>query len=881
MIQNPYSHTAQEIADDLDSNLTNGLEKKRIKKHLEAYGPNEIPEKGRKSLWRIITDQFLDPIIYILTAATILAFVFSDWLEGIAILVVILISVLIGFFMEFQAIRSLEILRKMGQTMIHVIRSGNIQKIRAVELVPGDIMMIQTGDVVAADARLISEENLSIKESALTGESLPISKTTEILPDHTPITDQHNMVFKGTMAITGSGKAIVTSTGVNTQLGKIQQMGVDAKKDTTPLEKKLRQLSIWLIWVTLAFVLMIVIAGIIRGKNLILIIETGVALAVAAIPEGLPIVATIALAKGMLRLSKRQVIIKKLEAVQTLGATNIIFTDKTGTLTEDKMKVHTIIAKGIKSYDVQQKIKERFEFAKGNEAFNKMMQVSILCNNISSIDDGLNGDSIDFALIDFANNIGYDIESIRKENQEKLELPFDSDRKLMATVNQNEHGFYIYAKGAFEELAEACDSILEDGNVYDFDNKKEWHDKVDALAAQGLRILAFAYKEVEKVPKKEHLMKQLVFLGIIGFIDPAREDVKATIDIYKKAGIKVIMATGDHPKTARKIAEDVGLLADDAPIEKVIHGKDLQNIKNADKKIKAQLLNASVFARVTPEQKLDLISFHQKNGNIVGMIGDGINDVPALKKADIGIAMGVRGTEAAREVADVILKNDKFTAIELAIRQGRVVIQNIRQFVIYLLSCNLAEILSVGFAALLSLTAPLLPMQILFLNLVTDVFPALALGLGKGEEDSMEQPPRDPKKPLMTRKDWYATMIYGLSISVSVIGIVVYCDFVLKLKWDIINNMAFYTLVLAQLFNVFNMPKRSESFFKNEVSNNIWVWGAILLSLVITLAAYLIPPISNALSLVPITYGQLGLTVLFALGSIVLAQLVKRTGLFF
>lgn len=881
MIQNPYSHTAQEIADDLDSNLTNGLEKKRIKKHLEAYGPNEIPEKGRKSLWRIITDQFLDPIIYILTAATILAFVFSDWLEGIAILVVILISVLIGFFMEFQAIRSLEILRKMGQTMIHVIRSGNIQKIRAVELVPGDIMMIQTGDVVAADARLILEENLSIKESALTGESLPISKTTEILPDHTPITDQHNMVFKGTMAITGSGKAIVTSTGVNTQLGKIQQMGVDAKKDTTPLEKKLRQLSIWLIWVTLAFVLMIVIAGIIRGKNLILIIETGVALAVAAIPEGLPIVATIALAKGMLRLSKRQVIIKKLEAVQTLGATNIIFTDKTGTLTEDKMKVHTIIAKGIKSYDVQQKIKERFEFAKGNEAFNKMMQVSILCNNISSIDDGLNGDSIDFALIDFANNIGYDIESIRKENQEKLELPFDSDRKLMATVNQNEHGFYIYAKGAFEELAEACDSILEDGNVYDFDNKKEWHDKVDALAAQGLRILAFAYKEVEKVPKKEHLMKQLVFLGIIGFIDPAREDVKATIDIYKKAGIKVIMATGDHPKTARKIAEDVGLLADDAPIEKVIHGKDLQNIKNADKKIKAQLLNASVFARVTPEQKLDLISFHQKNGNIVGMIGDGINDVPALKKADIGIAMGVRGTEAAREVADVILKNDKFTAIELAIRQGRVVIQNIRQFVIYLLSCNLAEILSVGFAALLSLTAPLLPMQILFLNLVTDVFPALALGLGKGEEDSMEQPPRDPKKPLMTRKDWYATMIYGLSISVSVIGIVVYCDFVLKLKWDIINNMAFYTLVLAQLFNVFNMPKRSESFFKNEVSNNIWVWGAILLSLVITLAAYLIPPISNALSLVPITYGQLGLTVLFALGSIVLAQLVKRTGLFF
>lgn len=881
MIQNPYSHSALEIADNFDSNLTDGLEKKIVKKNLETYGQNEIPEQGRKSLWRILLDQILDPIIYILTTAAILAFIFSDWLEGMAILVVILISVLIGFFMEFQAIRSLEVLRKMGQTMTHVIRSGNIQKIRAVELVPGDIMMIQTGDVVAADARLISEENLSIKESALTGESQPISKTTEILPVDTPITDQHNMLFKGTMAITGSGKAIVTSTGVNTQLGKIQQLGIEAKKDSTPLEKKLNQLSKWLIWVTLVFVLIIVIAGILRGQDLILIIETGIALAVAAIPEGLPIVATIALAKGMLRLSKRKVIIKKLEAVQTLGATNIIFTDKTGTLTEDKMKVQTILGQDFKLCDVQQKLKEQFNFKIGNETFNKMMLVGILCNNTSSTDNGFDTDSIESALIDFAKNLRYDIESIRKENQEKLELPFDSKLKLMATVHQNELGIHVYAKGAFEELVEVSDTVLEDGNIRDFDNKKEWHEKVDALAAKGLRILAFAYKEVKKVPKKEHLTKQLVFLGIIGFIDPAREDVKDTIDIYKKAGIKVIMATGDHPKTARKIAEDVGLLTLDAPIEKVIHGKDLQQIENTNSKTKAQLLNASVFARVTPEQKLDLISFHQKNGNIVGMIGDGINDVPALKKADIGIAMGIRGTEAAREVADVILKNDKFTAIELAIRQGRVVIQNIRQFVIYLLSCNLAEILSVGFAALLSLTAPLLPMQILFLNFVTDIFPALALGLGKGEEDSMEQPPRDPNEPIMTRKNWYATIIYGLSISASIIGIVVYCDFVLKLPWGIINNMAFYTLVLAQLLNVFNMPKRSESFFKNEVSNNIWVWGAILLSIVMTLVAYLTPPISEALSLVPITFGQLVLTVLFALGSLVLAQLMKRTGLFF
>ena len=879
MIQNPFTLSAQEIADRFHIDTENGMDKKAIKKHVAEYGLNQIPEDGPKSRWRILVDQLVDPIIYILAVAAVLAFLFSDWLEGVAILVVILISVSIGFFMELQALRSLEALRKMGQTMTHVLRSGKTQKIKASELVPGDIILVRTGDVIAADARLVSHENLTIKESSLTGESVPVSKTIENLPTETPIADQRNMLFKGTMVTTGSGRAIVTSTGANTQLGKIQRMGMEAEKEITPLEKKLNQLSKWLIWLTLIFAVLIVIAGYIRGKELLLMIETGVALAVAAIPEGLPIVATIALAQGMLRLSKKQVIIKKLEAVQTLGATNIICTDKTGTLTEDKMKVHAVVFADASLSNVSQKNTEGLDVVKGNEAFDRMMQASILCNNVSPSDDSIQDDSIEVALLDFAIHAGYDVKSIRKANPEKLELPFDADRKLMATVHSNKQGLYVYAKGAFERLVALCDTILEDGKIKSFANKEEWHKKLDALAAQGLRTLAFAYKEVEKVPEKESLIKQLVFLGITGFIDPAREDVKTTIDIYKKAGIKVIMATGDHPKTAQKIAEEVGLLPSDAPSEKVLQGRDLQNIKNADENSTAHLLNASVFARVTPEQKLDLVAFHQKNGNIVGMIGDGINDVPALKKADIGIAMGIRGTEAAREVADVILKNDKFTAIELAIRQGRVVFQNIKQFVIYLLSCNLAELLSVGIAALLNLPAPLLPLQILFLNLVTDVFPALALGLGKGQEDNMERPPRDPKEPIMTKTDWYATIIYGLSISISVLSIVVYSNFVLKLNWDVINNMAFYTLVLAQLFNVFNMPHYRESFFKNEVTKNIWVWVAILLSLLITLGAYFVHPIAGALSLLPLSFEQLGLTVLFALCSLVLAQLIKQSGI--
>ncbi len=878
MIHNPFERTAKKIIAQLNSDLHNGLDIHDAQKRIKKFGPNQIPKDRPKSRWRILINQLQDPIIYILVVASLLAFLFTDWREGLAIVLVILISVTIGFFMEFQAVRSLAALRKMGQIMTYVLRSGKIQRLKASELVPGDIIILQTGDVVAADARLISEENLTVKESALTGESVPISKTTKILPAKTPISNQRNMLFKGTMVITGSGRAIITATGIHTQLGKIQQMGMNAIKEITPLEKKLNELSKWLIWLTLSFAILIVIAGYIRGKELLVMIETGVALAVAAIPEGLPIVATIALAKGMLRLSKRQVIIKKLEAVQTLGAANIIFTDKTGTLTEDKMKVHTIVLADISLSEVSQKNTEGFDFIKTNKAFDKIMKASILCNNISLSNDNQQGDSIEVALLDFAMYAGYDVKFIRKDNPEKLELPFHADRKLMATAHQNKKEFYVYVKGAFENLVAVCDTIIENGKENSFLDKEAWRNKVDELAAQGLRTLAFAYKRVERIPKKDTMVKQLVFLGIIAFIDPAREDVKATIDIYKKAGIKVIMATGDHPKTAKKIAEDVGLLEQEASSEHVVEGKELQDIINGEATDRMRFLNASVFARVTPEQKLDLVSFHQKNGNIVGMIGDGINDVPALKKADIGIAMGVRGTEAAREVADVILKNDKFTAIELAIRQGRVVFQNIRQFVIYLLSCNLAEILSVGIAALMNLPAPLLPLQILFLNLVTDVFPALALGLGKGVEDIMEQPPRDPKEPIMTRSDWNATIVYGLSISASVLGIVVYANFVMKLNWDIINNMAFYTLVLAQLFNVFNIPKRSVSFIKNEVTKNAWVWAAITLSLLITFAAYLVKPIADALSLLPISFEQLGLTVLFALGSLVMVQLIKQSG---
>ena len=878
IVKNPHAISLKNIVNQLHSDAKIGLNKQQIKERIVKFGKNEIPLKKPKTKWRILAEQFLNSIIYILTAAAVLAFIFKDWAEAIAILVVIFITVSIGFFMELQALYSLETLQQMGQAATSVLREGNLFRIKASFLVPGDIIILEAGDVVSADARLISLENLTTKEAALTGESAQVEKKIDSLPIDTPIVEQNNMVFKGTLVTRGSAKAIVTSTGSATELGKIQQLGTEVDAEMTPLEKKLRHLSKWLIWLTLSLTIIIVITGFIRGVDFILMLQTGIALAVASIPEGLPIVATIALAQGMLKLSKKQVIIKKLEAVHTLGATNIICTDKTGTLTEDQMKVHTLVFENASFENINIKNNKDLNDFKNLHAFDKMMMTAILCNDAIFTPTDKHGDSIDLALTEFAIDAGYIPASVKRNNPEKMEVAFDADRKMMATVNQHQKNFNVYAKGAYESIVECCDSILKNGKTENFENKAQWHQKVDDLASQGLRVLAFAYKESKKIPEYETLLQQLTFIGLIGFIDPAREDIKATIATYKSAGIRVVMMTGDHPGTAKKIAQEIGLLEIDAHNDKVMAGKHIPEMENLSETAKNKLLNTVVFARVTPKQKLDLISLFQQNNNIVGMIGDGVNDVPALKKADIGIAMGIRGTEAARETADVILKDDKFTSIELAIKQGRAIFENIRQFVVYLLSSNLAEIISVGVAALLALPSPLLPLQILFLNLITDIFPALALGLGKGEVDIMNKPPRKPDEPIMTLKLWKATLIYGLCITAGVLGITAYSHFVLKLTPNEINNLAFFTLIFAQLLNVFNMPKSHLSFFKNEVTLNPWIWYAIAMSVFITAVSFFIPPIAKALSIIPLSLDKFGLVVLFGFGTLLLTQIFKRIG---
>ena len=878
MIQKPFTQSAKYILEHLQSDRDHGLNEEDILRRAERYGNNTLSVKEPKKRWRILADQFLDLIIYVLVAASLLAFLFGDWLEGTAILIVIIFTAAIGFFMELKAIRSLEALSKLGHQETTVLREGKIFRINASNLVPGDIILLETGDVVSADARLLESENLAVKEAMLTGESGAVEKTTSSLSAKTPISEQSNMVFRGTLITKGNAKAIVVAIGTNTELGKIQQMGHEIEPERSPLEKKLNRLSRRLIWLTLFFAILIVFTGYIRGKDILLMIETGVALAVAAIPEGLPIVATIALARGMLKLSKQQVIIKKMDAVETLGATNIICTDKTGTLTEDKLKVHTL---ALPSGQFEQIQHQKVEFIKSvidPLAFDKIITTGILCNNVVLEAEKRRGDTIDLTLLEFAEEMGYDPLNIRKNNPENLEIPFDPNRKLMATAHKSKEGFHIYVKGAYENVVNCCNSIFKDGIIQNFNNKDYWNNLVEDLASQGLRTLAFAYKDSMNIPKVEDMLSTLTFIGVIGFIDPARDDVRATIEIFKSAGIKVVMMTGDHPGTAKKIAEEVGLLPTSSTSDLIILGKELGAFKQIGANLKKRLLNAIIYTRVTPKQKLELIKFYQENNNTIGMLGDGINDVPALIKADIGIAMGIRGTEAAREAADIILKNDKFTAMELAIRQGRMIYEHIRQFVVYLLSCNLAEIISVGMAAVLNFPSPLLPLQILFLNLVTDVFPALALGMGKGEKDIMQIHPRKPDEPLMTPKLWTTTVVLGLSITIAVLGLIAYTYLILKLSSAEINNMAFYTLIIAQLLNVFSIPRSSVSFLKNEVTSNPWIWGAIALSVIITFLAYSIPAMANTLSLVPISGIHLGIAVIFGFSSLVISQLFKRIG---
>jgi Ca2+-transporting ATPase len=814
----------------------------------------------------IFVNQFKNLIVLMLTAATALAFAFGQWLEGISIAVAIAINAIIGFLTEWNAVRSMEALQRMSRVSAKVRRDGQIQEVLSEQLVPGDIVLVEGGDIVSADLRLLEASRLQADESALTGESVPVQKTIDPLDADTPLAERINILFKGTAVTGGSGEGVVVATGMKTELGRISSLAEEAEEEETPLERRLNRLGHKLIWVTLAIAIFVGISGIIVGKEILLIIETAIALAVAAIPEGLPIVATIALARGMWRMARHNALMNRLSAVETLGATSIICTDKTGTLTENRMTVKRIALPAdapepIREIEVNGGDRQASRFYLDGNPLDpsdqsdlcEALETGVLCNN-ASLDrnapgemDRAVGDPLEVALLAAGRKAEIERDEILDALPEVREEAFDPELKMMATFHRQNCDFRVAVKGSPEAVLGVCSSIRTEAGDRPLaeDDQKGWLDRNDRLAEEGLRVLALGTKTVETDETDPY--EQLTFLGLVGLLDPPREDVHDAIASCQDAGIRVIMVTGDQPVTARNIGLAVGLIDD--PGARVVHGREIEGSGQLSKGDCEKLLGAQIFARVTPKQKLDLIGLHQRNGSIVAMTGDGVNDAPALKKADIGVAMGRRGTQVAREAADMVLKDDAFKTIVVAIEQGRAIFDNIRKFILYLLSGNVSEIMIVAFALLVGAPLPILPLQILYLNMLSDVFPALALGVGKGDSSKMERPPRDSKEPILTDQHWLAIGGYGALITLAVLG-----AFALAFTWlhgetKEAVTVSFLTLAFARLWHVFNMRDRGSPLVRNDVTRNPFVWGALALCTGLLLAAVYVPGLSLVLEM--------------------------------
>lgn len=860
ILKEAYRKEVDEVSDALNTDPEKGLSEKEAKERLEKYGRNKLKEHEKRSVWDIIFAQIKNPVVYLLTAAAILAFVFGDIPEGIAIVVVLLINTIIGFWMEYQAQQSMEALRKMDVIEARVLRDGEKKKIDAEEVVPGDILLSEAGDLIAADARVVEAEELQADESPLTGESVPVEKNTESIEDEKQVADRRNILFKGTALTGGSAKAIVYATGMDTELGNISAMVGEQEEERTPLNQKLNDLTHKLIYLILGMAAAFFIFGWIAGKDVYLLVQTAIAWSIAAIPEGLPIVASIALARGMYKLSRKNVIVKRLTAVETLGEITVIFTDKTGTLTKNKLTVDTFSLPGDTSFRInwegdEPSVEEDKEPG-GNDNFHHVFKVSVLANdaslNAEDEEKDPEGDPLEIALLTFTRNFEKDLYKECLGLERKIHDPFDSDNMVMGAGYQQENNYYIAGKGSAEAILERSNRILSEGEIKDLSDKdrEEWQSKNEELAEDGLRVLAFCYKETDDLPQgeeKDDFLHEMVFLGLIGFIDPPRKEVAESIDKCRQAGIKVVMVTGDHPGTAVNVARQVRLIDEDEEYESlVLHGKDLQ--QELDKENNKKLVNTPVFSRVDPGQKLSLIKHYQEEGEIVGMTGDGVNDAPALKKADIGIAMGQRGTQVAQEVSQMVLKDDAFESIVSAIEKGRVIFGNIRKFVMYQLSYHLSEIVIIALMSFTLFILPLLPLQLLFLNLLSDVFPALALGVGSGSPQIMKLPPKDPEEPVVTRQNWFQILWYGLIIAACVSGAYLYAHFVWQESEEITNNIAFFSLALSQFIHVFNMREADENMFNNQVTRNKYVWWALLICVTALAAAYFIPVLANVLS---------------------------------
>ena len=868
--ENPHALPAAQVLAQLQVTSADGLSADAVKARHQRFGPNRIAARRAASALRLLLHQFTSPVVYLLGTAAALAFYFGEWEEGGAIVVVLAINALIGFVTELKAARSIESLRALGGRNARVRRDGRVRLIPAEELVPGDIVLLDAGDTVSADLRLVEASQLSADESTLTGESVPVEKEPTPVARDARLGDRMSMLFKGTAVTRGSGVGVVVATGLATELGRVTQLVIEADAGSSPLERKLARLSAQLVWATLVVAAAIAVVGLIVHEDPFLMVEAAIALAVAAIPEGLPIVATLALARGMWRMARQNALIERLSAVETLGATTVILTDKTGTLTENRMTVQRLhVASG--EIEVEPSAHKGTQSFRGTEdaQVNTLLRIAVLCNDahLDSAKNEGSGDPMEIALLRVGLRAGVRRATLLRGHRLARKHAFDPGTKMMATVHESGDGFLVAVKGAPEAVVVAATRAIGDhGEIaLNDDTRAEWLARATQLGHHGLRVLACAMK-METQPDSAPY-EGLVLIGLIGLEDPARADVANAIQDCHRAGIRVVMVTGDHAVTARSIGRTVGL-ADYAA--DVVDGKAITKVIDAGP---TALRKISIFARVIPAEKLALVKAYQAAGDIVAMTGDGVNDAPALRQADIGVAMGLRGTDVAREAAAMILLDDAFPTIVKAIRQGRVIFGNIRRFVAYLLSCNLSEVMVVGIAVASALPLPLLPLQILYLNLVTDVFPAFALAMGEGEAGILQQPPRDPKEPILGRAQWLVIVLQGVALTAGTFAALIAARW-LNLDARQSVTVTFLTLAFAQLWHAFDMRSARAGIFANEVTRNGWLWGALVLCAMLLSAPPYLPPAAHLLQLAPLNAAMWVVVLACSLAPLVATQAI-------
>lgn len=850
--------SVQNVLQEFQISLDAGLNTEQVSENQKKYGLNQLKEANKKTFLSKVADQFKDFLILILLAASVVSFSIGEKTDAMIIVAIVIINAMLGLYQEGKAEKAIEALQKLAAPNANVIRDGAPISVPAEQLVPGDVVVLETGDIVPADLRLVESYNLQIEEASLTGESVASEKRAEdICEEDVSLADRKNMAYASTILTYGRGKGVVVSTGHDTEIGKIAEVIQGYEEESTPLQKKLARLGKQLGIIVLAVCVVVFVIGILQNLPMLDMFMTSVSLAVAAIPEGLPAIVTVVLSLGMGKMASKHAIVKKLPAVETLGTTTVICSDKTGTLTQNEMTVvkvfvdeHILDVEG-EGYEADGRIcheKEEVD-VETVPTLERLLEITLLANDakLKRLENGklgVMGDPTEGALITLANKWDMYSKDYEEAHPRKNELPFDSDRKMMTTFHENieKNPVVSFTKGAPDVVLSRCSYWEKNNEIVELN--EELREKISEVnqkfSKNALRVLALAYRSFEKMPEEitvDEIEKEMIFVGLVGMIDPARAEAKEAIKLCKHAGIIPVMITGDYKETAFAIGQQLGMVED---ISQAMMGTELEQY-NAEQ-MREIVKDKRVYARVSPEHKVKIVTALKENGNIVAMTGDGVNDALAIKKADIGIAMGITGTDVAKNTAEVILTDDNFASIVDAVQEGRIIYSNIKKFVSFLLSCNIGEILIVLVSILMKLPVPLLPIQLLWLNLVTDSFPALALGVEKGDEDIMNQPPRDPQEPILDKKTSIRITVQSIAITIATIGAYQYgLHHFTEHSLEGARTIAFVTLILAELLRSYSARSESHTVMSIGMFSNRALTLGTVFSLFMTLIVVYIP----------------------------------------